>query len=327
MSTDAPKFVGTYHIAVTRGVHSTLRRTPQSAYPCQQLHPCSTTTATTMPIGNSTGEDRETGGKKLEDPKSVKSKEMAQLTFQLQQPLVCGNFKNCEGLFRVDFMNGNGCEMLVPDLLVDAYDCASDIISEYVAIQAALFLYTSGCITSIVADSSECMSRCVPAYEGFALPQLIPRLDLTGRGLIKYFMKILIEQSYSFTTTAECEIMRDVKGKFVCIALDFNTETREAVESSDKEKTCECQDGSEPTLSAYALRTSFVYFSNSLVCGLTHQSHSERFHLDLAVLAIFSSVRPSQAFWAEGECLDSQHAVYSAHMLFKFFFASSAQPS
>ena len=78
-----------------------------------------------MPIGNSTGEDRETGGKKLEDPKSVKSKEMAQLTFQLQQPLVCGNFKNCEGLFRVDFMNGNGCEMLVPDLLVDAYDCAT----------------------------------------------------------------------------------------------------------------------------------------------------------------------------------------------------------
>ena len=44
MDTDAPKFVGTCPIAVTRGVHSTLRRTPQSAYPCQQLHLCPTTT-------------------------------------------------------------------------------------------------------------------------------------------------------------------------------------------------------------------------------------------------------------------------------------------
>merc|ERR1711957_247809 len=55
---------------------------------------------------------KETGGKKIEDPHSLKSNEMAQCSFQPQQPLVCDTFKNCEGLSRVAFMDGNGCVML-----------------------------------------------------------------------------------------------------------------------------------------------------------------------------------------------------------------------
>merc|ERR1712048_212943 len=50
---------------------------------------------------------KETGGKKMEDPHSLKSNEMAECSFQPQQPLVCDTFKNCEGLSRVAFMDGN----------------------------------------------------------------------------------------------------------------------------------------------------------------------------------------------------------------------------
>merc|ERR1712147_116931 len=55
---------------------------------------------------------KETGGKKLEDPHSLKSNEMAEASFAPQQPLVCDSYKNCEGLSRVAFMDGNGCVML-----------------------------------------------------------------------------------------------------------------------------------------------------------------------------------------------------------------------
>jgi elongation factor 1-alpha len=55
---------------------------------------------------------KETGGKKMEDPHSLKSNEMAQCSFQPQQPLVCDSFKNCEGLSRVAFLDGNGVVML-----------------------------------------------------------------------------------------------------------------------------------------------------------------------------------------------------------------------
>merc|ERR1712146_615404 len=39
---------------------------------------------------------KETGGKKMEDPHSLKSNEMAQVTFEPQQPLVADTFKNCD---------------------------------------------------------------------------------------------------------------------------------------------------------------------------------------------------------------------------------------
>merc|ERR1719271_895643 len=55
---------------------------------------------------------KETGGKKLEEPHSLKSNEMAELTFPPQQPLVVDTFKNCEGLSRIAFLDGNGVVML-----------------------------------------------------------------------------------------------------------------------------------------------------------------------------------------------------------------------
>merc|ERR1712164_49476 len=44
---------------------------------------------------------KETGGKKMEEPHSLKSNEMAEVTFAPQQPLVVDTFKNCEGLSRI----------------------------------------------------------------------------------------------------------------------------------------------------------------------------------------------------------------------------------
>ena len=49
-------------------------------------------------------------------------------------------------------------------------------------------------------------------------------------------MNILTERGYSFTTTAEREIVRGVEKKLRYIPVDFGTEMKSARENSDKEK-------------------------------------------------------------------------------------------
>jgi elongation factor 1-alpha len=55
---------------------------------------------------------KETGGQKVESPKSIKSGEMGVVVFEPQQPFVVDSFKSCEGLGRVAIMEGNSVVML-----------------------------------------------------------------------------------------------------------------------------------------------------------------------------------------------------------------------
>jgi len=136
----------------------------------------------------------------------------------------------------------------------------------YCAPQAILSLYASGRTTGVVLDSGDGVTHAVPVYEGFALPHAIVRMDLAGRDVTSHLQLLLRRSGHNFNTSAELEIVRQIKESACFVA--FNPAKEESHQMQKVEY--ELPDGSCIELGPETFRAPELLFHPELI-GFEHK--------------------------------------------------------
>lgn len=135
----------------------------------------------------------------------------------------------------------------------------------YVALPGQLSVYATGRGCAHVVECGDGVIHTVPIFEGFTVRNAIQRIDLGGRDLSDYLMTLLRERGHAFTTSAEREIVRDIKEQLCYVAFDFEQELASAHASSAlQQKTFELPDGQTITLGSERFRCPEILFRPSL---------------------------------------------------------------
>nr|XP_046228181.1 uncharacterized protein LOC124050094 [Scatophagus argus] len=153
------------------------------------------------------------------------------------------------------------------------FECFS-VPFTYVAMQAVLALYAAGRYTGVVFDSGDGVSHSVPVFDGYCLPHAVQRFPLAGVDVTLHLKKLLQEQGVCMRTTAEMEIVREIKEKCCCVAFNYEAELN-AGGTSSREMHYTMPDGQVVTLSTERFRAPEILFKPELIgrdhCGM-HES-------------------------------------------------------
>jgi len=150
-----------------------------------------------------------------------------------------------------------------------------EVQNMYVAIQAVMSLYAAGRTTGLVVDAGDGVSHTVPVFEGFTISHAVEKMEIAGRVLTHYLQKLLLEMGESFTSSAEMEIVRDIKEKLCYVAQNYEEEKAAANSSSEFDKQYTLPDKRVINVSGYVRMTCpellFKPELNGKTCAALHQ--------------------------------------------------------
>ena len=76
----------------------------------------------------------------------------------------------------------------------------------------------------MVVNSGDGVTHIVPVSDGFSLPHLTRRLDIAGRDVTRYLIKLLLMRGYVFNHTADFETVSESKKQLCYVSrnVDLN---------------------------------------------------------------------------------------------------------
>lgn len=137
----------------------------------------------------------------------------------------------------------------------------------YVSMQAVLSLFATGRTTGVVLDSGDGVTHAVPIYEGFALNHSIMRSDVAGREVTKYLQLLLRKEGHVFRTSAEFQIVKQIKETHCYVAYDERKEESMEIDrnSNDERNLYNLPDGRSVQIGAARFRAPEALFDPMLI--------------------------------------------------------------
>ncbi len=175
-----------------------------------------------------------------------KLRQMLQITYPLDNGII-RNWQDMEHVWDYTFnerlkVNPKGAKILLTEAPMNPKQNREKMIevmfekygfdAVYIAIQAVLVLYAQGLLTGVVCDSGDGVTHIVPVFQGFSLPHLTGRLNVAGRSITKYLIKLLLLRGYAFNRTADADTVREIKEKLCYVGYDIPQERRLANETT-----------------------------------------------------------------------------------------------
>lgn len=86
--------------------------------------------------------------------------------------------------------------------------------------QALLSLMAEGMSTGMVFDSGDGVSHIISVIDGYIPNHVIRRLNLAGRHITKYLVKLMTMRGYAFNSSADFETVRELKESKCFVSYD-----------------------------------------------------------------------------------------------------------
>ena len=92
--------------------------------------------------------------------------------------------------------------------------------------QAKCSLFSEGIDTGIVCDSGDGVTHCIPVSNGAILQHSIERMDIAGRHITEYLVRLLQKKGYAFNSSADFDFVRELKEKYCFVSNDIESDRK-----------------------------------------------------------------------------------------------------
>ncbi|KAL2315558.1 Centractin [Schizosaccharomyces pombe] len=145
------------------------------------------------------------------------------------------------------------------------------------SLQPVLALYASARTTGIVLECGDGLTHSVPIYDGFSIPSAIQQEEIGGRDATDYLQLQLRKSGHELVSSAEKEIVREIKEKCCYVASDFRSEIESWTEHKPQIHTYQLPDNQTITLGTECFSAPEVLFNPEMMGSEASGLHIQLF--------------------------------------------------